>query len=166
MNYTSFLTHLGINLANSSFKNIPFPAELVLEIRRILAGLVLFMLVFDLILTFVLIGIIYLHRRRIRKVAAEEGLKITFKVRGPAFYKIYCVFLFAYLVIFVIGTVLTLAGILPIQLTQSAEETLTSIVLVFMLILIVGVWPSLMITGFIIDIRDQRTALRDARARK
>ncbi len=166
LSYTSFPTHLGMKLVNSSIKSIPFPAELVLEIRRILAGLVLFMLVFDLIFTFVIIGIIYLHRRRIRRAAAEEGLTVTFKVRGPALYKIYCVFFFLYLSIFVIGTVLTLAGLLPIQLTPSAEETLTSIVLVFMLVLIVGVWPTLMVVGFIVDIRDQRTALRDARTRK
>ncbi|MFX1474819.1 MAG: hypothetical protein ACFFCO_04970 [Promethearchaeota archaeon] len=142
------------------------PIEVILEIRRILAGLVLFMLVFDLILTFVIIGIIYLHRRHIRKVAAEEKLKVTFKPRGPALYKIYCVFFFVYLMIFVIGTVLTLAGLLPIQLSPSAEEALTSVVLIFMLVLIVGVWPTLMVVGFMVDIRDQRKALATARGSK
>ena len=163
--YPTLLKQAGTTLVNLSIENArtPLPLELILEIRRILAGLVLFMLAFDLILTFVFIGVIYLHRRHIRKAAAEEGLTVTFKPRGPELYKIYCVFFFVYLSIFVIGTVLTLAGLFPIQLSQSTEEILGNIVLIFMLILIVGVWPSLMVAGFVIDIRDQRAALHLAR---
>jgi hypothetical protein len=161
-----FLKHTGLSLADFFTKNNQLPVEVILELRRLLAGLVLFMLVFDLILTFVLIAIIYLHRRRIRKIAAEEKLDITFRVRGPSVYRIYCVFLLVYLVIFIIGTILTFAGVLPIQLSQTSEEILTNIVLILMLVLIVGAWPTLMIVGFIVDIRDQRAALREARARK
>ena len=163
--YQTLLKQAGTTLVNLSIENArtQLPVELILEIRRILAGLILFMLVFDLILTFVLIGVIYLHRKHIRNAAAEEGLKVTFKPRGPELYKIYCVFFFLYLVIFVVGILLTLAGLFPIQLSQSTEEILTSGVLIFMLVLIVGVWPTLMVVGFIVDIRDQRAALHLAR---
>jgi hypothetical protein len=167
--YHTFLAKLAnIISVNFSITNasIQLPAEVIIEIRRILAGLILFMLVFDLVFTFVLIGFIYLHRRHIRNIAAKEGLTLTFKVRGPQMYKIYCVFFLIYGIIAIVGTVLTLAGILPLQLTPAAEETLTSIVLIFMLVLIVGFWPTAMVIGSIIDIRDQRGALRVARGAK
>ncbi len=135
----------------------------VLDIRWLLAALILFGLLISFILTFTIVAAISLHRRHIRKVAAREGKTVVFQYRGPPGHKFYIVIFGFYLILAVVEIILTVFGIVPIQVSPAMEDRMMMAAMILLVILIDGLWPTSMIAALILSVRDHRESLRIAR---
>jgi hypothetical protein len=133
-----------------------------IDIRWLLAAMILYGLLISFILTFTIVPAIALHRRHIRKIAAQEGKTVAFIYRGPATYKC-CIAIFVfYFVIAVVEIILTMLGIVPIQVSPAMEDRMMMAAMILLVILIDGLWPTSMIAALILSIQDHRKSLRVA----
>jgi hypothetical protein len=146
---------------NSMFS---FLLQLV-DIRWLLAALILFGLLISFILTFTIVPAISLHRRHIRKIAAREGKTIAFFYRGPSSRKFIIAIFGFYLILAIVEIVLTLLGIVPISVSPAMEDRMMMAAMILLVILIDGLWPTSMIAALILSVRDHREALRIARSK-
>lgn len=135
----------------------------LVDIRWLLAALILFGLLISFILTFVIVAAITLHRRHVQKVAAREGKTISILYRGPSRKKSLIVIFGFYLILAVVEIVLTVLGIVPIPVTPAMEDRMMMAAMILLVILIDGLWPTSMIAALILSIRDHRESLRIAR---
>jgi hypothetical protein len=137
----------------------------LVDIRWLLAALILFGLLISFILTFVVVAAIYLHRRHIRKIAAREGKTVTILYRGPPTHKFCLVIFVFYFILAVIEVILTLLGIVPIQVSPAMEDRMMMAAMILLIILIDGLWPTSLVAALILSVRDHRAALHKARTK-
>lgn len=137
----------------------------VIDIRWLLAALILFGLLISFILTFTIVAAISLHRRHIRKIAAREGKTVNILYRAPRGHKFYLVIFGFYFVLAIVGVVLTILGIAPIQVSPAMEDRMIMAAMILLVILIDGLWPTSMIAALIFSVRDHRESLRIARSK-
>jgi hypothetical protein len=88
---------------------------------------------------------------------------VTFFYRGPPKHRFYiCIFCF-YFVLAVVEIVLTMLGIVPIQVSPAMEDRMIMAAMILLVILIDGLWPTSMVAALILSVRDHRESLRIAR---